>query len=72
MKIAIDARELRTSTGTYMERLLHYLQQIDSQHDYLVLLKPEDVAGWQPTNKRFQAVACPHKEFTFDEQTGLC
>jgi glycosyltransferase involved in cell wall biosynthesis len=71
MRIAIDARFLRTSTGTYMERLLHYLQQIDSQHDYLVLLKPEDVAGWQPTNKRFQAVACPHKEFTFDEQIGL-
>jgi glycosyltransferase involved in cell wall biosynthesis len=71
MRIAIDARFLRTSTGTYIDRLLHYLQKVDSQHDYLVLLKPEDVAGWQPTNKRFQAVACPHKEFTFEEQTGL-
>ncbi len=70
-KIAIDARELRTSTGRYIERLLKYLQDIDQQHDYVVLLKPQDVAGWQSTNPRFTAVACPHQEFTFDEQLGL-
>lgn len=70
-KIAIDARELRTSTGRYVERLLYYLQQIDNQNDYLVLLKPKDVDGWQPSNSRFSKVACPHKEFTFDEQIGF-
>ena len=69
--IAIDARELRTSTGRYVERLLHYLQQIDNEHDYLVLLKPQDMAGWQPSNPRFSTVACPHKEFSFDEQIGF-
>ena len=40
MKIVVDARELRTSTGRYVERLLKYLQEIDQQHDYVVLLKP--------------------------------
>jgi glycosyltransferase involved in cell wall biosynthesis len=35
------------------------------------LLKPQDIAGWQPTNKNFEAVACPHKEFSFREQTAL-
>ena len=70
-KIAIDARELRTSTGRYVERLLHYLQQVDTKHDYLVLLKTKDIAGWQPTNPRFSVVACDHKEFTFDEQLGM-
>ncbi len=71
MKIAIDARELRTSTGRYIEWLLHYLQKIDTLNDYVVLLKPKDVAGWQSSNPKFVAVACPHKEFTFDEQLGF-
>lgn len=71
MRIAIDARELSTSTGRYVERLLHYLQKVDNEHDYLVLLKPADVAKWQPTNPRFKPVACPHKEFTFAEQISL-
>ncbi len=71
MKIVIDARELRTSTGRYVERLLNYLQQIDTAHDYVVLLKPQDVAGWQPSNPRFTTLATPYKEFTIDEQRAL-
>lgn len=96
--ILIDARELRTSSGRYVERLLHYLQQLDQQDDhpnslpddqqldqdrvqgrsqdqtrrrYTVLLKPQDMEGWQPTNPNFTKVSCPHKEFTFAEQLGL-
>jgi glycosyltransferase involved in cell wall biosynthesis len=71
MKILIDARELRTSSGRYVERLLHYLQQVDHEHDYVVLLKPEDIDGWQVTNQRFKKVPCPYKEFTFSEQIQL-
>jgi len=70
-KIVIDARELRTSTGRYVERLIHYLQQIDDEHDYVILLKPKDMDGWQPSNPRFSKVACPYKEFTFDEQLAF-
>lgn len=69
--IVIDARELRTSTGRYIERLIHYLQQIDHGNDYTILLYPKDMDGWEPTNPRFTKVACPHKEFTFDEQLGF-
>jgi glycosyltransferase involved in cell wall biosynthesis len=75
--IVIDARELRTSTGRYIERLLHYLQLIDGQpdygpaHQYTVLLKPQDMAGWEPTNPNFTKLASPYKEFTFQEQWGL-
>ena len=43
MHIAIDARELRTTSGRYVERLLHYLQQLESDHTYTILLKPEDM-----------------------------
>ncbi len=71
MKVVIDARELRTSTGRYVERLLYYLQQLDSKHTFVVLLKPKDMESWQPSNKRFVKVACPYKEFTFAEQIGL-
>lgn len=70
-KIVIDARELRTSTGRYIERLLHYLQEVDTDlsHRYIVLLKPEDMEDWKPYSKRFSKVACPYKEFTlFPEQ----
>lgn len=70
-QIVIDARELRTTTGRYVERLLNYLQQIDNDHDYVVLLNPKDLDGWLPTNKRFDKLACPYKEFTFAEQLGF-
>jgi len=70
-KIVIDARELRTSTGRYVERLLHYLQQIDNENSYTVLLYPKDFDGWNPTNRKFHKLSCPYKEFTFSEQIGL-
>ncbi|HYH36294.1 MAG TPA: glycosyltransferase family 1 protein [Candidatus Saccharimonadales bacterium] len=70
-RIVIDARELRTSTGRYMERLLHYLQEIDRGHEYIVLLKPQDIASWNPTHANFNKLICPHKEFGFDEQIGF-
>ncbi len=71
MKIIIDARELRTSSGRYIERLLFYLQRVDSKNTYSVLLKPKDVDGWKPTNKRFSVVPCPYKEFSLAEQTSF-
>jgi glycosyltransferase involved in cell wall biosynthesis len=72
-KIVIDARELRTSTGRYVERLLNYLQEVDTDlsHRYIVLLKPKDIDGWSPKSKRFTKVACRYKEFTFGEQLGF-
>jgi hypothetical protein len=69
--IVIDARELRTSSGRYVERLLHYLQTLDSPNDFQVLLKPADMAGWTPSNPKFTKVACPHKEFSFAEQLAF-
>lgn len=69
--IAIDARELRTTTGRYIERVLHYLQQLDTADRYTVLLTPKDFDGWEPTNPQFTKLICPHKEFTFEEQLGF-
>lgn len=69
--IVIDARELRTSSGRYVERLLHYLQTVDTTNRYTVLLKPSDISGWSPTNPNFTKQATPYKEFTFSEQLGF-
>jgi glycosyltransferase involved in cell wall biosynthesis len=70
-RIGIDARELRTSSGRYIERLIHYLQEIDTENEYFIFLKPADMEGWQPTNPNFKKLACPYKEFTFAEQLGF-
>jgi glycosyltransferase involved in cell wall biosynthesis len=71
MRIVIDARELRETSGRYVERLIHYLQKIDSENKYFILIKPKDMDGWTPTNKNFQKVSCGVKEFTFAEQFKL-
>ncbi len=70
--IVIDARELRTSTGRYIERLINYLQEVDNDlsHRYIILLKPKDMDGWKPKSKRFTAIPCRFKEFGFGEQLG--
>ena len=70
-RIVIDARELRTSSGRYIERLLHYLQVVDRENNYSVLLKPQDVDGWQASSGHFAKLTCKYKEFSFGEQLGL-
>ena len=70
-RIVIDAREYKTSSGRYVEKLVEYLQKIDKTNSYFLLLKTNDLDDFKPTNKNFQAVSCPYKEFTFAEQTGL-
>jgi glycosyltransferase involved in cell wall biosynthesis len=74
-RILLDAREYTTTTGRYMFRLVQYLEKIENQtpsgHDYVLLLKPADMDVYPLYNPRFGKVACPHREFTFDEQLGL-
>jgi glycosyltransferase involved in cell wall biosynthesis len=70
-KIVIDARELNTSSGRYVERLLFYLQKIDNNHKYQVLLRPADMEGWNSSNPNFEKIVSPYKEFTLSEQSGL-
>lgn len=71
MHIVIDARNIGGTTGRYTERLLHYLQLLDNTNRYSVLVYPKDLGRWVPSNPNFTGVACPHKEFSFDEQLGL-
>jgi glycosyltransferase involved in cell wall biosynthesis len=70
-KIVLCSREWNTSTGRYVRSLVEYLQKIDHKNQYVILMKPEDLKTWQPTNKNFQKMACPYKDYTFAEQVGL-
>ena len=67
----VDGRTWGYGTGRYQERLVHYLQQIDNEHAYSILLNPRDFNDWQPINPHFKKVLCPYKEFTFSEQFGM-
>lgn len=69
--IVIDARNMPFSTGRYVEMLVRYLEKIDNEHRYSVLMYPDKMDKWKPTNPNFTAVPCPHKEFSFAEQMGF-
>jgi glycosyltransferase involved in cell wall biosynthesis len=70
MKIAIDARILRTSTGRYVERLLHYLQEIDHKNTYVILLDRGGFANWEPTNPNFTKMKIDIANYSLKEQTS--
>ncbi len=69
MHIAIDARIINSSTGTYVERLLHYLQQIDNVNRYTILVPPKDKDYFVPTNKNFTVRTIDIPNYSFAEQT---
>ena len=69
--IAIDARIISSSTGTYVERLLHYLQQIDKSSKYSVLVLAKDVDFWKPTADNFTIKVANFDNYSFAEQIGF-
>jgi glycosyltransferase involved in cell wall biosynthesis len=71
MHIAIDARIINSSTGRYVERLLTYLQDIDSPHTFSVLVRTADKDYWKPTKSNFAVVIADYPQYTFREQLGF-
>jgi glycosyltransferase involved in cell wall biosynthesis len=69
--IVIDARIINSSTGTYIERLLHYLQQIDKVNTYTVLLRAKDKDYWEPTSDNFTVKIADFANYSIGEQTSL-
>ncbi len=71
MHIVIDARNRRSSTGRYTDRLLEHLQSIDQTNQYTVLVTPGD--PWQGTGRNFTPLPSPYKQFSFNplEQLGF-
>ena len=69
--IAIDARIISTTTGRYVERLLHYLEKIDTTNTYTLLVKKKDQHYYTPTNKNFTVKVADYKNYTVNEQVGF-
>ena len=69
MHIVIDARIINSSTGRYVERLLEYLQDIDTTNRYSVLVPTKDMSFWVPRNPNFTLMATDIKNYSFAEQT---
>lgn len=66
--IAIDARIINSGTGTYVWKLLEYLQQIDETNAYTVLLREKDKEYWRPSAKNFTVKVADFDNYSFAEQ----
>jgi glycosyltransferase involved in cell wall biosynthesis len=71
MHIAIDARIINSSTGTYVERLVHYLQEIDTTNRYTILVPTKDLNYISLTNPNFTLKAADFPNYSFAEQTSF-
>jgi glycosyltransferase involved in cell wall biosynthesis len=69
MKIAIDARIINTSTGRYVERLVTYLQDIDKENHYYILVRAKDRDFWQPKQSNFEVRVAEFDNYSLGEQT---
>lgn len=67
--IAIDARIINSSTGRYVERLIHYLEEIDTINKYSILVRKKDVDFYKPTNPNFTIIVADFDNYSLDEQT---
>jgi glycosyltransferase involved in cell wall biosynthesis len=71
MHIAIDARIINSSTGRYVERLITYLQDVDTTNDYSILVPTKDKDFWKPRNTNFTVRTIDFPNYSFAEQTGF-
>ncbi|HEV2412525.1 MAG TPA: glycosyltransferase family 1 protein [Candidatus Saccharimonadales bacterium] len=71
MRIAIDARIISTGTGRYIERLLFYLEQLDTADTFLILVRRKDLNYYKPHKPNFQIVEADFADYSFAEQLGF-
>jgi len=71
MHIVIDARLINSTTGRYIERLVTYLQEIDTENNYTVLVLEKDFGYWKPRNKNFSVQVANYNVYSLSEQLGF-
>ena len=71
MHIAIDARIINSSTGRYVERLVTYLQEVDTVNQYSILVRAKDENFWKPRNQNFTVRVAEFDNYSFAEQIGF-
>jgi glycosyltransferase involved in cell wall biosynthesis len=67
--IAIDARIISSTTGRYVERLIHYLEKIDRDNTYTILVRKKDLGFYTPQNPNFTITEADFADYSFAEQT---
>lgn len=74
MKIGIDGRFLGpegTGIGKYIELLLENLEKIDSENQYVIFLRKENINLYYPKSPNFKKVLAPVKWYSVKEQLLL-
>lgn len=71
MHIAIDARIINTSTGRYVERLIHYLEKIDTSNQYSILVPTKDKDFYTPVSPNFTVRTVDFANYSLAEQIGF-
>lgn len=69
--IVIDARIINSSTGRYVERLIHYLEEVDTTNRYTLLVPSKDFSFYTPRNPNFTVKAADFANYSFAEQTSF-
>jgi glycosyltransferase involved in cell wall biosynthesis len=69
--IAIDARIINSTTGRYVERLVTYLQEVDTTNSYSILVRAKDKDFWKPRNNNFKVLVADFDNYSFGEQLGF-
>lgn len=68
--IVIDARIISSTSGRYVERLVTYLQEVDTGNRYTVLVQPKDEDYWKPVSPNFTVMVADFDNYSFAEQLG--
>lgn len=69
--IAIDARIINSSTGRYVERLVTYLQDVDKDNKYTIIVPEKDKDYWKPRNDNFTVTTVNYDNYSLGEQLGF-
>jgi len=71
MKIGIDVRLYGIKDrgiGRYTEKLITYLEKIDTQNEYFIFLRQDGFNDYQPQNKNFHKVLADYRPYSLKEQ----
>jgi len=71
MRIGIDARfygPLGKGLGRYTQKLIQYLEEIDSVNQYFIFLRRKNFDAYEPQNRNFTKVLADFQWYSFAEQ----
>lgn len=68
--IIIDARIINSTTGRYVDRLVTYLQDVDHDNQYTIIVPEKDKDFWKPRNNNFTVKTANYDNYSFGEQLG--